>query len=50
MLCNNCNIEMRLDKYENNIFNFKCVKCGQIIQKSEKDLREDYKKVVKEAK
>ena len=48
MLCDNCNIELRLDKYENNIFIFKCIKCGQILQKTKEELEQEYKKFIKE--
>lgn len=49
MLCDNCNIELRLDKVENRIFSFKCLKCGKIQKKTEEELRKEYNKAIKEA-
>lgn len=49
MLCNNCSIELRMDKFENNVFYFKCIKCGNKLQKTSQELEKDYSKVKKES-
>lgn len=49
MLCDRCNIELRLKKVDENIFCFECVKCGKTLQKSQEELEKEYKSVKKES-
>lgn len=48
MLCDRCNIELRLKKVVENIFYFECVKCRKTLQKTQEELEKEYKSVKKE--
>ena len=43
MLCDNCDIEMRLDIVKEDTFTFKCVKCGKTLIKKSKEIDDLYK-------
>lgn len=43
MLCDRCNIELRLKKVDENIFSFECVKCGKTLQKTQEEIEKEYK-------
>lgn len=50
MLCEKCNIELRLKEVSKDMFNFECIKCGKKLQKTQTELEEEYNKVNKEVK
>lgn len=45
MQCNQCKIDMYLEKVENDIFNFKCKKCGKTVTKTKLEMEDLYKKM-----